>query len=76
MRMVIRACWGWGRTQGLLAMHDVTGSPWWLTIVGTTVLLRTALLPLTLRGMRAAADNQPLIAHCFGGCCCPQALRM
>jgi hypothetical protein len=60
---------GLGRTQGLLAMHDATSTPWWLTIVGTTVLLRTALLPITLRGMRAAAENQPLIAHCFGLCC-------
>lgn len=33
----------------LLTVHDYTGLPWWATIVGTTVALRTAItLPLAI----------------------------
>lgn len=33
----------------LLTVHDYTGLPWWVTIVGTTVALRTAItLPLAI----------------------------
>lgn len=33
----------------LLTVHDFTGLPWWATIIGTTVALRTAItLPLAI----------------------------
>jgi hypothetical protein len=59
---------GWTTTQGLLAVHAVTATPWWLTIVGTTVLLRTAMIPITLHSMRATVQLSPIIQHCFGRC--------
>jgi hypothetical protein len=59
---------GWTTTQGLLAVHAVTATPWWLTIVGTTVLLRTAMIPITLHSMRATVQLSPIIQDCFGRC--------
>jgi hypothetical protein len=59
---------GWATTQGLLAVHAVTATPWWLTIVGTTVLLRTAMIPITLHSMRATVQLSPIIQDCFGRC--------
>ncbi|KAI9098275.1 60Kd inner membrane protein-domain-containing protein [Phlyctochytrium arcticum] len=45
-----------GLAQSLLeAVYVTTGLPWWATIMVTTVLIRTALLPLTLKAQRAAA---------------------
>ena len=37
----------------LEAVHAAPGMPWWLTIVASTVVVRTAFLPLTVRQMHA-----------------------
>lgn len=34
--------------QNLIQIHDVTGLPWWATIVLSTVLLRSVLIPLSI----------------------------
>jgi len=35
--------------QGLVNLHDITGLPWWATIILSTVLLRTCItVPLTI----------------------------
>lgn len=35
--------------DGLLYVHDITGLPWWATIVATTIVIRTGMtLPLTV----------------------------
>ena len=36
------------------AMHNNVGLPWWACIVISTIVLRTALFPFTLRSMRSA----------------------
>eukprot|EP00976_Prorocentrum_cordatum_P070496 1179956-Prorocentrum_minimum.AAC.3 len=52
--------------QGMLTTHDVTATPWWLTIVGATVFVRSAMLPLTIRSMHASAKLFPIIQQVFG----------
>lgn len=41
--------------QGLEAVHVATGQPYWLTIIGVTIALRTAMLPVALLTMRNAS---------------------
>ena len=38
----------------LEALHNNVGLPWWVCIVCSTLVLRTALFPFTLRSMRSA----------------------
>lgn len=35
-------------------IHDITGLPWWATIVLTVVSVRTVLFPITLKQIRAS----------------------
>lgn len=44
----------------LNTMHDVTGLPWWLAIGAATVLVRTAILPLSVMTMRSSAKMAAL----------------
>lgn len=39
----------------LTNVHDVTGMPWWLTIVASTFAIRCAMLPVTVMTMRNSA---------------------
>mmetsp|Transcript_13207 Transcript_13207/g.34621 ORF Transcript_13207/g.34621 Transcript_13207/m.34621 type:complete len:304 (+) Transcript_13207:290-1201(+) len=41
--------------SGLQVMHDSTGMPWWGTIIGATVLVRAATLPVTVFQMQNVA---------------------
>ena len=31
---------------GLVSFHELTGTPWWLTLVSATLMLRVALIPV------------------------------
>ncbi|PSC76493.1 ALBINO3 chloroplastic [Micractinium conductrix] len=42
-------------------MHAATGLPWWATIASVGVLVRAAMLPISLQGMRASASLMPLL---------------
>lgn len=46
--------------SGTLELFHSFGAPWWLSIVLLTVLVRTALLPLTLRQVRSARAMQEM----------------
>lgn len=41
--------------RGLEALHEVSGLPYWLTIISVTLVLRTALFPLVVTTARNAA---------------------
>ena len=41
--------------QGLETLHAFTGLPWWCTLIGSTLLVRSSFLPLTLHQLRATA---------------------
>eukprot|EP00002_Diphylleia_rotans_P014273 TRINITY_DN2781_c0_g1_i1.p1 TRINITY_DN2781_c0_g1~~TRINITY_DN2781_c0_g1_i1.p1 ORF type:complete len:347 (-),score=61.77 TRINITY_DN2781_c0_g1_i1:255-1295(-) len=41
--------------QTLNSIHTMSGMPYWMTIVGTTIALRTMLLPLAFKTMRNSA---------------------
>ena len=43
----------------LEALHD-SGLPWWLSIVALTVVVRAALLPLTVKQVKNARSMQSL----------------
>jgi YidC/Oxa1 family membrane protein insertase len=53
----------WGITQTLTNpieqlityIHDTTGYPWWITIIGVTLLLRTILFPVALSQVKLGA---------------------
>ena len=52
--------------DGLQALHAATGLPWWMTIVGTTFALRTALLPFAIKQMKFTGrvqEVQPKIQY-------------
>lgn len=38
--------------QGIDALHNMTGLPWWATIPLTAVTIRTVLMPLTVQQVR------------------------
>lgn len=44
-------------------VHDTTGAPWWAAIVGCTIAVRTALLPIAVRGTQQQAVMQGLRAE-------------
>lgn len=61
-------CWWTTRTciQLLESLHDVTGLPWWATLVGFVFVLRTALLPTMIANLRNGAKLhviQPQLAE-------------
>lgn len=42
-------------------LHAVTGLPWWATIASVGVLVRAAMFPVSLQGMKASASLMPLL---------------
>ncbi|GAB4823886.1 hypothetical protein N2152v2_010932 [Parachlorella kessleri] len=42
-------------------LHAATGAPWWATISAVGILVRLAMLPVTLKGMEASAALMPLL---------------
>ncbi len=42
-------------------LHAATGLPWWATIASVGVLVRAAMLPISLQGMKASAALMPLL---------------
>jgi membrane protein insertase Oxa1/YidC/SpoIIIJ len=46
--------------DGLLAIHDATGLPWWATILTTTVTVRLLLFPIVLNSAKNASKMQAL----------------
>jgi len=38
--------------DSLIAVHDLTGLPWWVTIIASTVALKTILLPVSISAVR------------------------
>lgn len=48
---------GWIR-DALVGMHDMTGLPWWGSIVALTLAMRLCLLPLVVRNLRHGARMQ------------------
>lgn len=44
----------------LNGMHDITGLPWWLSIVLSTIAIRSMLMPVTIYTMRSSAKMQVL----------------
>lgn len=42
-------------------LHAATGLPWWATIASVGVLVRAAMLPVSLQGMKASAALMPLL---------------
>ena len=42
---------GWIR-DGLVSVHYYTGLPWWVTIIGTAIILRTGLVRFVISGTR------------------------
>ena len=42
-------------------LHATTGLPWWATISAVGLLVRTAMLPVSLQGMKASAALMPLL---------------
>jgi len=49
--------------QFLYSMHDLTGLPWWATIMGTGLLMRGVLLPLGVYTVRNTAKMATLKPH-------------
>lgn len=41
-------------------VHVATGTPWWLTVVLTSIALRGILTPLTIRGMQETEKLRPI----------------
>ena len=41
-------------------IHVATGTPWWLTVVLTSIALRGILTPLTIRGMQETEKLRPI----------------
>ena len=41
-------------------VHVATGTPWWLTVVLTSIALRGILIPLTIRGMQETEKLRPV----------------
>ncbi|KAJ1471851.1 60Kd inner membrane protein-domain-containing protein, partial [Baffinella frigidus] len=50
---------GWWPSQiiefGIVALHNYTGAPWYMTIIGITVAVRFCLLPIAILSMRNMA---------------------
>ena len=46
--------------RGVELMHDALGIPWWAAIIGCTLCVRAALLPLALKAARQQAVMQGL----------------
>lgn len=46
--------------QLLLTAQSMTGLPWWATIIGTTLLIRATLFPLSALSWRTAAYRAPI----------------
>jgi YidC/Oxa1 family membrane protein insertase len=46
--------------QGLFALHDYTGLPWWATVAAATGLARLLVLPLTLNTFQNSARMQSI----------------
>ncbi|KAL4448090.1 hypothetical protein ABPG75_005309 [Micractinium tetrahymenae] len=42
-------------------LHAATGLPWWATIASVGVLVRAAMFPVSLQGMKASAALMPLL---------------
>ena len=42
-------------------LHAATGLPWWATVASVGVLVRAAMLPISLQGMKASAALMPLL---------------
>ncbi len=42
-------------------LHAATGLPWWATIASVGVLVRAAMFPVSLQGMKASASLMPLL---------------
>jgi len=42
--------------KGILQLHEMTGLPWWGTIVATALIMRVSFLPLTVITQRNAAN--------------------
>lgn len=40
-------------------VHVATGTPWWLTVILTSIALRGILMPLTIRGMQETEKLRP-----------------
>ena len=40
--------------HGLIAVHDISGLPWWATLIGSTVAFRSIFLPLVYVQMKAS----------------------
>jgi len=43
------------------SFHNFTGLPWWATIATVGIGIRTAMLPISLKGMKASAALFPLL---------------
>ena len=41
-------------------VHVATGTPWWLTVILTSIALRGILIPLTVRGMQETEKLRPV----------------
>ena len=41
-------------------VHVATGTPWWLTVIFTSIALRGILVPLTIRGMQETEKLRPI----------------
>jgi membrane protein insertase Oxa1/YidC/SpoIIIJ len=41
-------------------VHVATGTPWWLTVILTSIALRGVLMPLTIRGMQETEKLRPI----------------
>lgn len=56
---------GWIR-DALVGMHDITGLPWWASIMALTLSMRVALLPLVIRNMKHASRMQAVAPQMNG----------
>ncbi|EJT47213.1 hypothetical protein A1Q1_04071 [Trichosporon asahii var. asahii CBS 2479] len=56
---------GWIR-DALVGLHDITGLPWWASIMALTLSMRVALLPLVIRNMKHASRMQAVAPQMNG----------
>lgn len=56
---------GWMR-DALVGMHEMTGLPWWASIVAMTVAMRSCLIPLVIRGLKHNL-RMAAVSEQFGG---------
>lgn len=56
---------GWIR-DALLGMHEITGLPWWASIMALTLSMRLALLPLVIRNLKHASRMQAVAPQMQG----------